>query len=275
METGDNCNCACTVSACVYACVPFFFFYVCLRCQLAQCLSVGCKGLFIRLFQELWLTTGWGNVCVCKRERDERLLVSQRWCVYLSVWVNKCTCVYGDLWVRDKCKRATLTVSITEAWCEGTVRVRTQEQQFHHPKARWERKKPYKDTHSHLDDSVPMHWSAMNAWKDTGNPVLYHTQKRKRKWDLHQSIKGRAKAGESPVEMAAADNATPVIITRGLLSLFSTGKHIHMMCLTEQRSSVSRRGHIRIFSECSQWGLFEHSYDKRLFFFLRFSYHLM
>lgn len=136
-------------------------------------------------------------------------------------------------------------------------------------------KKPYKDTHSHLDDSVPMHWSAMNAWKDTGNPVLYHTQKRKRKWDLHQSIKGRAKAGESPVEMAAADNATPVIITRGLLSLFSTGKHIHMMCLTEQRSSVSHRGHIRIFSECSQWGLFEHSYDKRLVFFLRFSYHLM
>lgn len=265
METGHNCNCAFIVSACVYASVPFFFLgpSEVSASTLSLWAAKVCSSDFFR-------SCDWqlgGAMCVCKGERDERLLVSQRWCVYLSVWVNKCTCVYRDLWVRDKCERATLTVSITEAWCEGTVRVRTQEQQFHHPKARWERKKTYKDAHPHLDDSVPLHWSAINAWKDTGNPVLYHTQKRKRKWDLHQSIKGRAQAGESLVEMAAADNATPVIITRGLLSLFSTGKHIHMTCLTEQRSSVSHRGLICIFSERSQWGLFEHSYDKRLCFF--------
>ena len=137
------------------------------------------------------------------------------------------------------------------------------------------KKKNYKDTHSHLDDSVPVRWSAMNAWKDTGNPVLYHTQKRKRKWDLHQSIKARAQAGESPVEMAAADNATPVIITRGLLSLFSTGKHIHMMCLTEQRSSVSPSWAHTYFRWMQPVRPIRTQLWQKAVFFLRFSYHVM
>lgn len=77
--------------------------------------------------------------------------------------------------------------------------------------------------------------------------------------------------------MADAEQCHPAITTRAFLS--STGKHIHMMCFAEQRSS--RHCHISIFdeySEASGWQCHQNelSYTEtcQLFFFQAGSYHL-
>lgn len=116
-------------------------------------------------------------------------------------------------------------------------------------------KKVQEDTHSHLAGSVRPQCvdGLMNARKDKGNPELYLTHTQKKKSDFHQSITGSVQTGEPPVEMTASEQCHPCHHNRRVAFLSSTGKHIHMMRLAEQRSLISHCG-LNIFNGYnSQW----------------------
>lgn len=155
----------------------------------------------------------------------------------------------GDLWVTDKCESSTLTVSITEAWCEGTGHVRTQEQEFHHPRARWEKKSPQRHT-------VTLSWPCPNvligkgaAWKNTGNPVLYHTLKKKK--NISQSKGSTLSGWGSPVGMVAVEQCHPCHHNKSF-SLLQRQIHPHdMLGWAEEFPSQSYKYFQWI--QCGQW----------------------
>lgn len=98
---------------------------------------------------------------------------------------------------RDKCERATLTGSITEAWWEGTSHVRTRERRFHHPGARSAKNKSLQ-RHNTLFQFTDR-WGSGGMWVIH---VLSRTEKERNQ--IYVSL-----TGNSPAEMAAAEQCHP------------------------------------------------------------------
>lgn len=146
------------------------------RVSCTYCLSADPADLFVSLFQEQWLTGGWGeNVCVFVRETRGCWWARGDLCVSEQVYM----CVRGIYESGTNASMPRWQSPSRRPDVKGQVVSERRSSSFIIQGPDWQKKKkktPQRHTLSWLCANL------LNAWKNTGNPVLYHTLKRKEIW---------------------------------------------------------------------------------------------